>query len=225
VVVGPTGEDAPRAAKPRRQRLWLTVSEIVGVLALVLAGLNYWESHQQHQEDVRQHQEDVRHGQAAAQAASAFVVVGEADRSGRFVSLKSLKESQAIQSQRYRFPDDLADHPMEITAERPRIEADWIAPGLKRVLDEGRAKGSGEARVPLVIETTFVEDGETRTDASLYQLGVAWKRGFLGARQIRLTGLALSRRNLSGAPAQLLQSRWADAKAALGGPSTNSPSE
>jgi hypothetical protein len=141
--------------------------------------------------------------------------VGEADKDGRFVSLRPLRGSQAIQSQRYRFPADILDHPMEITAERPRIEADWIAGGVKRALDDGHAPGTGEARIPVVVETTYVEDGDTRTDVSLYQLGVAWKHGFLTGRQIRLTGLALSRRQISGDPAQLLQTRWVAAKTAL----------
>ena len=203
-----TDSDPAPLARPRRQGFWLTVGEVVGVLALVIAGLNFWESRQQHLDDVRR-------VQAQTQAASAFVAVGEADRQGRFVSLRALKASQAIQTQRYRFPGEVLDHPVEITAERPRIEADWIAGGLKRVLDEGHASGAGEARVPVVMQTVFVEDGDTRTDVSLYQLGVAWKRGFLGARQIRLTGLALAKRGLAGDPAALLQSRWSATKAAL----------
>lgn len=200
--------DPAPAARPRRQGFWLTVGEIVGVLALVIAGLNFWESHQQHQEDVRR-------AQAQTRAETAFVVVGEADKDGRFVTLRPLKASQAIQSQRYRFPGEVVDHPIEITAERPRIEADWIAVGLRRVLDGGHARGGGEARVPVVIETTFVEDGDTRLDVSVYQLGVAWKRVFLGGRQIRLTGLALATRGLAGDPAPVLQSRWTAAKVAL----------
>ena len=200
--------DRAPAARPRRQGFWLTMGEVVGALALVIAGLNYWESHQQHQEDVRR-------AQAQTRAETAFVMVGEADRDGRFVTLRPLKSSQAIQSQRYRFPGEVLDHPVEITAERPRLAADWIAGGVKRALDEAHARGGGEARVPVVIETTFVEDGDSRTDVSLYQLGFAWKHAFLGGRQIRLTGLALARRSLPGDPAPVLQSRWAAAKAAL----------
>jgi len=200
--------DPAPAARPHRQGFWLTMGEVVGVLALVIAGLNYWESRQRHQEDVRR-------VQAQTRAETAFVVAGEADRDGRFVTLRPLKSSQAIQSERYRFPDEVLDHPVEITAARPRIEADWITGGVKHVLDGAQASGGGEARLPVIIETTFVEDGDTRTDVSLYQLGFAWRRAFLGGRQIRLTGLALARRALSGDSAPLLQSRWTAAKATL----------
>jgi hypothetical protein len=205
-------DTGPPTAKPRRQGFWLTVGEVVGVLALVIAGLNYWEGHQQHLDEVRREQAQA---QAQTRTATAFVNVGEADKDGRFVDLHPLRSSQAIQSQRYRFPGEVLDHPVDITAERPRIEADWIAAGVRRALDEGHARGAGEARLPLLIETTYVEDGDTRTDVSLYQLGVSWKRGFLGARQLRLTGLALSRRQIAGDPAPLLQARWTAAKTAL----------
>jgi hypothetical protein len=195
--------------------LWLTVGEVVGVLALVIAALNSWESHQDHLEDIRRARAQA---QAETRMAAAFVDVGDADAEGRFVSLHPLRASQAIQSQRYRFPADVVDHPIEITAERPRIEAEWIAAGVKRALDEVRAPGAGQARIPLIIETTYVEDGDTRTDVSLYQLGVSWKRAFLAGRQIRLTGLALTKRQIAGDPAALLQARWSDAKAALASP-------
>ena len=208
--------DANRpAAKPRRQGFWLTAGEVVGVLALLIAALNYWDSHKQHVEDVRRADAQA---QAETRVEAAFVNVGEADRDGRYVSLRPLRSTQAIQSQRYRFPSEVLDHPMEITAERPRIAADWIADGLKRALDRVHAAGSGEARIPVVIDTTYVEDGDTRTDVSFYQLGVSWKRGFLSGRQVRLTGLALYRRQIAADAVPLLQSRWAAAKAALGAP-------
>ena len=199
----------PEPAPPkRRQGFWLTVGEIVGVLALVLTGLNYWDSH-------KQHAEDEKRVQAQTQAAVAFVAVGEADADGTTVALRPLKSAQAIQSQRYIFPKEVLDHPMEITADRPRIQNDWVASGLKRALDAVHAKGAGSARVPVLIETTYVEDGDTRTDVSLYQLGFSWKKEFLSGRQIRLAGLALARRNPGPDGQALVEKRWAAAKAAL----------
>jgi hypothetical protein len=202
--------DPAPAPKPRhRQGFWLTVGEIVGVLALIIAGLNFWDSHQQREVDAKREQ-------AQSQAASAFVLTGEADGQGRAIALRPLKASQAIQSQRYRFPMDLVDHPVDLTAERPRIEVDWISGGLRRTLDLVHARPNGEARSPVVVETTYVEDGDTRTDISLYQIGFAWKREFLGGRQIRLTGIALSRRGLTGDSSATVEQRWTTARADLG---------
>lgn len=192
----------------RRQGFWLTAGEIIGVLALVIAGLNYWEGHQQRAEDVRRARDQSR-------AAVALVVVGEAQADGRLIALHPLKASQAIQSQRFLFPAELLDRPVDIAASQPRIQTDWIAGGLKRVLDDRHAPPTGEARAPVVVETTYVEDGDTRTDVSLYQIGFAWKRAFLARRQIRLTGIAFLKRMLTGESTATLEQRWTAAKAAL----------
>ena len=201
--------DTPAApARPRRQGFWLTVSEIVGVLALVIAGLNFWEGHQQHLEQARR-------DQAQSQAAVAFIAVGEVEGDGHTLALRPLKPVQAIQSQRYRFPDEVLGHPQEVSAGRPRIDIDWVAGGLKRALDSAKAPASGSGRVPLVIETTDVEDGDTRADTSIYDLGFSWKRGFFGGWALRLEGLALVHRAVNGDAHASAERRWAGAKAAL----------
>lgn len=202
--------------RPRRQGFWLTVGEIVGVLALVIAAANYWDSHQQRIEDAHQRIEDARQTQAQTLAHAAFVAQGEAASDGRSVTLRPLSQSQAIQSQRYTFPDAVLNHTVDATAERPRIEADWVAAGLKKALDAAHAPGSGTARLPILIETTYVEDGDSRSDRSLYQLGFAWRREFLAGRQIRLTGVALAKRGVAGDLAAVLTERWASVEAGLG---------
>src|SRR5437764_7978751 len=202
----PMAETDPATARPRRgQGLWLTAGEIVGVLALIVAGLNYWESRSQHVEDSRRLA-------AQSRAATAFVATGEVGDGGRAVILRPLKAGQAIQSQRYDFPDDVRPGALEITAERPRIQLDWLALGLKHALEAGHARSSGEARVPVAIETTYVEDGDTRSDVSLYVVGFSWKHEFLAGRQIRLTGIALSRRGLGGDGPNIVESAWSGAK-------------
>jgi hypothetical protein len=188
---------------------------VVGVLALIIAGLNYWDGHQQRADELRRDQVQAQAQARAVQGASAFVAVGEADAQGRSVALHPLKAVQAIQSQQFRFPADVADRPKEISAERPHIQLDWLAGGLKRALDDAHAKGSGEARVPVVIETVYVEDGDSHTDVSLYQVGFSWKHGFLGGWQIRLSGLALAHRALTGDATTTLETRWTTAKASL----------
>ena len=207
-----SGSDpGPAAPTPkRRQGFWLTAGEIVGVLALGVAGLNYWDSRQQHAEDERR-------VEAQSLAAVSFVAVGEADREGRTVTLRPLKNAQAIESQRYGFPKEVLDHPMNITAARPRIQADWVIGGLRHVLEEVHAESSGSARVPVLIDTTFVEDGETRTDVSLYQLGFTWKKAFLSGWRIRLEGLALIRRDPGADAKARMENNWTATKAALSG--------
>ena len=190
-------DDAPR----RRQGFWLTAGEIVGVLALVIAGLNLWESHQQHVEQSRR-------AQVSAQADAAFVAVGQADRDGRLIAISPLKAAQAIQTQTYLFPHDLSASPREISAARPEIEASWIAEGVRAALHAARVKHGGEGVIPVAIETTYVEEGDDRSDISLYRVGYSWKPRLFGGEQIRLQGLALVRRGLTGDVRKVVDARW-----------------
>ena len=204
-MVDPT---PPPPAARRRQGLWLTAGEVIAVLALVVAGLNYWDAH-------RQHAEEANRASVHARAEAAFVATGTADSPGRDIMLAPLTQGQAIQTQRYVFPTDVLDHPMEISAARPQIDVDWIVGGLRRALDDAHVRSSGEAQLPLAIITTYVEDGDTRTDRSIYQIGYAYRPRLLGGMQIRLQGIALSRRAASGDLQVMVNARWAAAKAAL----------
>lgn len=184
------------------------------MLALIVAGLNFWETHQQHAEARRE-------AQAQSRAVQALVLSGEADAEGRVIELHPLRSGQAIQSLTFSFPHDLRDAPIELAAERPRIEADWITPGLRRALESAHARGAGETTVPVVVSAAFVEDGESRSDVSLYDVGIAWKTGFLAGRQIRLTGVALAQRGLAADASAKLERRWQTRKAALAPPVPN----
>ena len=200
----PSGRAAPR----RRQAFWLTASEVIGVVALLIAGLNFWDSH-------RQHAEEARHSETRAKAQAAFVVTGTADAAGRRLSLTPLKPGQAIQSQRYIFPCEVLDHAMEVSAARPQVDAEWIGEGLRHALAAARIRDAGEAGLPVGIVTTYVEEGDTIVDRSIYQIGYAWRPRLLGGPQIRLQGIALSRRAIGGDPKALAEQRWASAKAEL----------
>jgi hypothetical protein len=191
---------APPARKPGR--FWLTLGEVTAVLAVAIAGLSYWETHREH-------------GKAAAQAAAeararaALVLEGAADAGGRRVVLKAVRPGQVVQSQRYLFPAAVLDHAMEVVAATPQIDLAWIEAGLERALDRAHAKGAGEARLPVAIVTTYVEDGETRSDRSLYVVGYAWRSKLILGRQVRLQGIALERRGVAGDLKALVDRRFA----------------
>lgn len=184
------------------QGFWLTVGEVVGALALIIAGLNLWESHQQHVEATRR-------AASEAQARAAFVAVGHPDREGRTVMITPVSSAQVITSERYLFPHAVLDAPQEISAAQPRIDVAWLAPGLNRALEAAHVKGPGHGRLPVVIETTYVEDGDTTVDASLYDVGYDWKPRLFGGEHIRLDGLALVRRRVSGDERKLVDGAWA----------------
>jgi hypothetical protein len=97
---------------------------------------------------------------------------------------------------------------MEVTAASPQINLDWVATGLGRAIDRRRAKGPGEALLPVGIVTTYVEDGQNRVDRSVYDVGYAWRPRLLG-RVLRLQGLALEQRGLAVDLQPRVNRRWA----------------
>jgi hypothetical protein len=189
------------AKAPRRQGFWLTAGEIVGVLALVIAGLNYWDSHTQHvREDRRE--------RAQASAGRAFVIAADSQDGGRRLGLRSVRADQVISSQKFIFPTGLGAAPRSLTASAPRIDADWLAGPLAHTLAGAHAAASGDARLPVAVQTSYVEDGETRQDISLYDVGYSWRRRLIGGEEIRLQGVALVRRGLGASAQAAVDSRW-----------------
>ena len=198
--------DTP-AARKRRFRLWLTISELVGVLALVIAGLNFWDSH-------RERVHDARREAAADHAASAryaFVMTSQMEADGARLALQSVDPAQAIQSERYLFPRVVLDHAMEVSAARPQIDLDWIQPGLRAEVARARnpgASGNGEATLPVGVTATYVQDGELRTDQSIYRLGYAWRSRLLGGPRLALQGVSLIRRSVRGDLRTAVEAEW-----------------
>lgn len=192
------------SAESKRGRLWLTIGEAAAVLAVVIAALNYWDSHRQHLDEVRR---------AAAQArqatvASALVLEGAPETGGRRLALKAVEPRQVIQSQRYTFPSGVLGHAVEVTAAAPRIDSAWISAGLDKALNGAHAKRAGEGRVPVAIVTAYLQDGETRQDRAVYLVGYTWRARFLGGRDIALEGLALQRRQPAGDLQAIVDRMW-----------------
>ncbi len=194
----------PGAAR-RRWRVWLTLSELVGVLALLIAGLNFWEGHHARVLDTRRQA-------SASEAHAALVLEATPDPDGGRLALQPMNPAQAVQSQRYLFPRAVLGHAMEVDAARPQIDLGWIADGLRadivRRRKAGTAAAQGEAEMPVGVVTTYVEDGQVLTDASLYRVGYSWRSRFLGGPALVLQGLSLARRHLSGGLQGAVESSW-----------------
>ncbi len=192
----------PPTPQQRRRRVWLTIGELVGVLALVIAGLNFWQSHQQYLSAQKA-------AQTQAQARSAFVMTGAASRTGDRIDFHPLNPDQAIQSQTYIFPDALADHQIQLSATQPRLERGWIETGLRAALNADHAPGRGAGVAPVGVVTTYVQDGDTYTDdGSLYEIGYAWRSTLFGGRKITLEGVALAKRGVKGPLAAEVSRLW-----------------
>ena len=198
----------PPAATKRRFRLWITLSELVGVLALVIAGLNFWDSHRERREDA--------HRDAAAQrldqGRSALILTAQMVGDGARLDLQPLNGAQALQDERFVFPRAILDHPMEVSAARPQIDVDWIAAGLRAHVVQARRAGTaasdGEAVVPVGVAATFVQDGAVRTDRSLYEVGYAWRSRLFGGPRLALQGVSLLHRDMTGDLSRAVEAAW-----------------
>jgi hypothetical protein len=193
----------PEPPKKRLRLRMLSLAEIVGVAALAIAGLGYWDSHrerlQQDQErakaEAAQRAAEADKGKAAAQQAQqeairhALLLTG-ASTSGE-LRLQPTRPEQVIQTQTLWFPSDVREASVA-TIGNPRIEARWIEDKLRRV-----AKPA-DHQVPVTIETTFIEDGQQRTDRSIYLIGFSLHGRLVGGPRVEFEGLSLARRGVSG---------------------------
>lgn len=200
-------EDADSASSKSGRRFWLTVGEVVAVLGLGLAGLNYWEGHRDREQALRQEAQ-----KAQAQNRSVFLMRGEADKKGERVILQPTDPGQVVQTQRYLFPGAVLDHAKEIGAGRLQIDLVWFDHGLGRALKAARKAGAslpeGEAMLPVGVVTTYVENGETRTDQSIYRVGYVAEPGLLGAVKLRLLGATPMRRDVKGDVQAQVDAAW-----------------
>lgn len=199
------------AAPPKRPRLWLTISEVVGVVAVLIAALSFWDSHRDRSVSEKRQAELQQSQQVRQQAESILVLTGEVDSSGDRIRLEPMNRAQAVQSQTLVFPTEVRADPVQIDAATPRIDKDWIVAGLKKAADAARKAGrkGGEGRLPVAITTSYVQDGVQRTDNSIYRLGYSTSSNFLGVEKVKLEGLSLVRRGTGGNLRAQVDAIWA----------------
>jgi hypothetical protein len=185
-------EETPPKRLPIR---WLTLAEIVAVAALVITGLSFWDSHRERVRDERDRSAAASEKQAEAKAAAlkqTFVMTGAREDGGAKVVLASVNEGQVIQTQTVWFPAQIRSDSVETTG-NPRLEAGWIESGLRKHAGKDKT-----GRVPVGVLTVFIEDGQTKTDRAVYQLGYSIHSRTLRADKVELEGLSVARRDVSG---------------------------
>lgn len=191
---------------PPKKRLplrWLTLAEIVGVAALAIAGLGYWDSHRERLQQDRE-RAVAEHDRRAAEAAQGKARQQEAQQdalkhallltgvpANGELRLQSARPEQVIQMQTLWFPTDVRPDSVATTG-NPRIEARWIEDRLRKV-----AKPE-DHRLPVAVETSFIEDGQTRTDRAVYLIGFSLHGRLVGGPKVEFEGLSLARRGVSG---------------------------
>ena len=76
--------------------------------------------------------------------------------------------------------------------------------------DETKADGKAKTgRVAVGVLTVFIEDGQTKTDRSIYYVGYSREARMLRADKVTLEGLSLARRGVSGDLQKAADALWA----------------
>jgi hypothetical protein len=177
-----------RQEKARVRRRWLSLGETVAIVAVVISALTFWNSWRE-RTGSEAHQDASE--AAASRHAATLVLRATPDANGRRLTLVPRSDTQAIQSQTIRFPSALGLAPVD-TSSDARIERDWIDAALvkARKAAGARPETAGDARVPLLVTTSFLADGDPHTDRAVYQLGYRTVHGFLSGTGVQLTGLS-----------------------------------
>jgi len=201
----PARATAPPHPKVRRPRIWLTVGEVVGVLALIVAGWGAWDSHRERINAEREHSVEERR-QAAQRT---FAMTAHPDGSGDRLQLEPVHADQPIQAQEFIFPKAVRGDPVQVTG-NARIEAGWFAHGLNKARERAHLKPeAGDARLPVGVVTTYLSDGDTRTDRALYDIGYDAQHRLLGEPRIKLDGLSFVGRAGAGDLQARVDTIWA----------------
>ena len=185
---------------PQKKRLrWLTLAEVVGLVAVVIAALGYWDSHRERTLEQRDRAAAVQERKAKARAVApkpGFLMTASPQGSGDGLRLTAVHAEQVIQTQAITFPTEIRADAVQTTG-NPRIEGGWLEAGLaKAEKARGRGGKAVQSRLPIGIVTVYIEDGQTRTDRALYVLGYSVHPRVLRADRVELEGLSLVRRGV-----------------------------
>jgi hypothetical protein len=194
---------AAEAAAVRRR--WVTLGEVLAVLAVAISALTLWNNWSERSESDALKTADAR--QASARAAT--LVLMATGSGGRQLTLRPTSEDQSVQSQRVSFPRALGVEPAETTGE-PRIEAAWFERELKKAREAEKLPDDsrGDERLPVVVTTRFLVGGEPHEDVALYDIGYSISGRWLAGHSVALRGVSLVS-HVRGRDAQSkLDSRW-----------------
>lgn len=203
--------DEGEPARKWRLRLKLGLGEVVALSGVVIAGLGLYFSHADHERDLQQ---AALEAQQREQVQSVLILRGEGG--GGRIRLTPANGEQVVQSQMFYFPSAVRADAVHITGDG-HLDAHWFADGLKNAL-HGSADDGSEQNLPVGIFTTFVENGQVKADASLYQLGYTIHPRFLQGAEVRIEGIALGRRAVSGALQGAVDGVWASQAPAVAKP-------
>lgn len=197
--------EARAAESAAIRRRWITLGEILAVIAVVISGLTLWNSWSERSDSKAEQSADAR--RASARAATLVLVAADAGKHS--LALKPASADQSVQSQKLTFPSALGAAPAQTTGE-PRIEASWFERPLEKAREAAKLPDNsrGDERLPVVITTRFLVDGEPHEDVAIYDVGYTISGRLLGGHSVALRGISFVSRVKGDAAQAKLDARW-----------------
>jgi hypothetical protein len=194
---------AVEAAAIRRR--WITLGEILAVIAIFISALTLWNSwSERHDSDAAKQAE----AQTVSNRAVTLALTATASHDD-VLALKPASAEQSVQTQIIAFPKSLGLDPVTTTGE-PRIEAAWFERALKRARNEAGLPDDsrGDERLPVAITTRFLVDGKMHEDIALYDIGYTIAGRWLSGHHVTLRGLSLVSKAKSTNVQAKADARW-----------------
>lgn len=197
-------ESRAQAAAARRR--WITLGEVLTVIALLISGLTFWTNWTQRRAD--EAHKAAEENKAAAHSATLIFTATDGGK-GELV-LKPASGEQAVQDQHIVFPTALDVSPADTTG-KPRIDAAWFEHALVKARAAAHLPDNShaDAQLPVAITTHFVVDGDTHEDVALYNIGYSVTSGLFGSHSVTLRGISLIARVKPATAQAQLDARWA----------------
>ncbi|MET3723381.1 hypothetical protein [Sphingomonas trueperi] len=196
-------KDRAEAAKVRRR--WITLGEVLGVAAVLISGLTLWNNWN----DRRETKAEKAATEQRASAKVAKLVLVAADGGKQTLVLKPAAAEQSVQSQTILFPTTLDVSPAATTGE-PRIEGGWFEHALVKAREAAGLPDNsrGDERLPVVIVTQYLADGDPHEDVAMYDVGYTISGKFLGGHSVTLRGISLVAKVKRDHAQAKLDARW-----------------
>ncbi|WP_239025831.1 hypothetical protein [Sphingomonas paeninsulae] len=200
---GRVEERAAESAAIRRR--WITLGEVLAVIAVAISALTLWTNWSERSDSKAVQNADAQ--RASAHATTLVLMVANTGK--QTLALKPASAEQTVQSQKILFPSSLGTVPAE-TAGEPRLEAVWFEHALEKARKVAHLPDNsrGDERLPVVVVTRFLVNGEPHEDIALYDIGYTISGRFLSGHSVALRGLSLVSKVKSGDAQAKLDARW-----------------
>jgi len=159
----------------RRRRLrWLTLGELLAVVAVAISALGLWKSWNSDGQPTTVVEQ---------RRPIALTLRGKAENDGRSLVISPVEQSHALQSLTLKLPG--AASPLTIGS-----DGELSANDLENALGKAADRGKGTHRVRARFQADYVEAGVVRHSSGNTMLTYRWEGGGLfGGRSLRLVGL------------------------------------